>query len=87
MSHQPMDRSRTIVITGGIGFGAVTAILRSENGPWHVVLPVRDAGRGQVAVEKLTAGAAAGNTVGRRVDVPHHRPLAQSGSVDWQGTP
>lgn len=66
MSHLPMDRSRTIVITGGtsgIGFGAVTAILRSENGPWHVVLPVRYAGRGQVAVEKLTAGAAAGNTV------------------------
>lgn len=66
MSHQPMDRSRTIVITGGnsgIGFAAATAILRSENGPWHVVLPVRDTGRGQVAVETLTAGAAAGNTV------------------------
>jgi NAD(P)-dependent dehydrogenase (short-subunit alcohol dehydrogenase family) len=66
MSHQPMDGSRTIVITGatsGIGFAAATAILRSENGPWHIVLPVRDAGRGQVAVETLTAGAAAGNTV------------------------
>ncbi|MDW5329479.1 SDR family NAD(P)-dependent oxidoreductase [Plantactinospora sp. KLBMP9567] len=66
MSHQFMDGSRTTVITGatsGIGVAAATAILRSANGPWHIVLPVRDAGRGQVAVETLTAGAAAGNTV------------------------
>jgi NAD(P)-dependent dehydrogenase (short-subunit alcohol dehydrogenase family) len=55
-----MGRSRTVVITGGnsgIGYAAATAIVRSVNGPWHVVLPVRDAGRGQVAVEALAAGA------------------------------
>lgn len=66
MSHQPRDTSGTIVITGGnsgIGFAAATTILALTDGPWHVVLPVRDKHRGQVAVETLTAGAAAGNTV------------------------
>jgi NAD(P)-dependent dehydrogenase (short-subunit alcohol dehydrogenase family) len=58
--------SQTIVITGGtsgIGYAAAAAILRSPSGPWHVVLPVRDEGRGRKAAETLSAGSGPGNTV------------------------
>lgn len=65
MSLQSAGEARTIVLTGGtsgIGFAAATAILRDEHGPWHLVLPVRDAARGRQTVESLTSAAASGNT-------------------------
>lgn len=66
MPTQPTGQPRTIVITGGtggLGYGCATSILSAPDGPWHVVLPSRDVGRGKDAVGKLAAGAAAGNTV------------------------
>lgn len=66
MARQAAGEARTIILTGGtsgIGRAAATAILRDEHGPWHLVLPVRDAARGQETVESLTSAAASGNTV------------------------
>jgi NAD(P)-dependent dehydrogenase (short-subunit alcohol dehydrogenase family) len=66
MAPQTAGQARTIILTGGtsgIGFAAATAILRDEHGPWHLVLPVRDAARGREAVESLASAAASGNTV------------------------
>ena len=66
MPNQPTGKARTIVITGGtggIGHACAAAILSSHNGPWHVVLPYRDAGRGKAAVDKLAGAAVAANTV------------------------
>ncbi|MGH3393092.1 MAG: SDR family NAD(P)-dependent oxidoreductase [Streptosporangiaceae bacterium] len=60
------NQPRTIVITGGtsgLGYGCAAAILSAPDTPWHVVLPCRDAGRGQAAVGRLAAGAASGHTV------------------------
>jgi NAD(P)-dependent dehydrogenase (short-subunit alcohol dehydrogenase family) len=37
--------------------------LCSLDGPWHVVVASRNAGRAQTALDKLAAGAAAGHTV------------------------
>jgi NAD(P)-dependent dehydrogenase (short-subunit alcohol dehydrogenase family) len=66
MPNQPTGKARTIVITGGtsgIGHACAAAILTSYDGPWHVVLPSRDAGRGKAAVDKLAGAAVAANTV------------------------
>ncbi|MBE1878812.1 SDR family NAD(P)-dependent oxidoreductase [Myceligenerans pegani] len=66
MAPQDAGGTRTIIITGGssgIGLGAATAILEDDRGPWHVVLPVRNAARGQEAVAALAATATNGNTV------------------------
>jgi NAD(P)-dependent dehydrogenase (short-subunit alcohol dehydrogenase family) len=66
MAPQTAGQARTIILTGGtsgIGFAAATAILRDEHGPWHLVLPVRDAARGRETVESLASAAASGNTV------------------------
>jgi NAD(P)-dependent dehydrogenase (short-subunit alcohol dehydrogenase family) len=66
MARQIAGKARTIIITGGnsgIGLEAATALLRDENGPWHVVLPVRNAARGQEAVASLAAAATNGSTV------------------------
>ena len=46
---------RTAIITGassGLGLECARALLRSDPS-WHVVLPVRDAGRGAEAVRQL----------------------------------
>lgn len=66
MASQLPGEARTIVITGGtsgIGLAAAGAVLASRDRPWHVILPVRDAGRGQGVVDTLAAGAAPGSTV------------------------
>jgi NAD(P)-dependent dehydrogenase (short-subunit alcohol dehydrogenase family) len=66
MALQAAGEARTIILTGGtsgIGRAAATAILRDEHGPWHLVLPARDAARGRETVESLAAAAADGNTV------------------------
>jgi NAD(P)-dependent dehydrogenase (short-subunit alcohol dehydrogenase family) len=66
MPDQPAANARTIVITGGtsgIGHACAAAILGSHDGPWHVVLPCRDAGRAKTAVDKLASAATAANTV------------------------
>jgi NAD(P)-dependent dehydrogenase (short-subunit alcohol dehydrogenase family) len=66
MAPRTAGQVRTIILTGGtsgIGFAAATAILRDEYGPWHLVLPVRDAARGRETVESLASAAASGNTV------------------------
>jgi NAD(P)-dependent dehydrogenase (short-subunit alcohol dehydrogenase family) len=66
MAPRTAGQARTIILTGGtsgIGFAAATAILRDEHGPWHLVLPVRDAARGRETVESLASAAASGNTV------------------------
>jgi NAD(P)-dependent dehydrogenase (short-subunit alcohol dehydrogenase family) len=65
MPNQKTSTARTIVITGGtsgIGFACAAAIMGSHDGPWHVVLPCRDAGRGKVAVDKLAGIAGAAGT-------------------------
>jgi NAD(P)-dependent dehydrogenase (short-subunit alcohol dehydrogenase family) len=62
----PPDLARTVVITGGtsgIGSATADAILRSQGGPWHVVVANRDPGRAQAAIAHLAAAAATGNTV------------------------
>ena len=66
MPNKPTGKARTIVITGGtsgIGHACAAAILNSHDGPWHVVLPCRDVGRGKAAVDKLVGAAVAANTV------------------------
>jgi NAD(P)-dependent dehydrogenase (short-subunit alcohol dehydrogenase family) len=66
MEHQAAGDARTIVLTGGtsgIGLAAATAILRNEHGPWHLVVPVRDAARGRETVAALASAASGGNTV------------------------
>ena len=66
MALQGAGEARTIILTGGtsgIGLAAATAILQDEHGPWHLVLPVRDAVSGRETVESLAAAAASGNTV------------------------
>lgn len=66
MSRSLSSDSRTIVLTGGnsgLGYEAAVAILKSQEGPWHLVLPVRDPERGRAAVEALSAVARPGNTV------------------------
>ena len=66
MTREISGEARTIVITGGtsgLGRAAAAALLTSPDGPWHVVLPARDAGRGQDAVDALAADAAPGHTV------------------------
>src|SRR5215469_11747121 len=66
MSNPSTGEARTIVVTGGnsgIGYAAATAILSSHDGPWHVVVASRNAGRTQEAVDRLAAGARAGHTV------------------------
>jgi NAD(P)-dependent dehydrogenase (short-subunit alcohol dehydrogenase family) len=65
MPNQNTSTARTIVITGGtsgIGFACAAAIAGSQDGPWHVVLPCRDAGRGKTAVDKLAGIADAAGT-------------------------
>jgi NAD(P)-dependent dehydrogenase (short-subunit alcohol dehydrogenase family) len=60
------DLARTIVITGGtsgIGFAAAEAVLRSDGGPWHVVVANRDPGRARAAVARLAAAATSRHTV------------------------
>ncbi|MBX7269782.1 SDR family NAD(P)-dependent oxidoreductase [Micromonospora sp. Llam7] len=64
--NESSDQIRTIVITGGtsgIGFAAAEAILRSDGGPWHVVVANRHPGRAQAAVARLAAAAAPGHTI------------------------
>lgn len=66
MALEAAGEARTIILTGGtsgIGLAAATAILSDEHGPWHLVLPVRDAARGRETVESLVSAAAGGNTV------------------------
>ncbi|MBF8187669.1 SDR family NAD(P)-dependent oxidoreductase [Nonomuraea sp. K274] len=66
MSYPPTGKARTIVITGGsngIGHGCAAAILRSLDGPWHVVVTSRDADRAQEAVSRLAGAASAANRV------------------------
>jgi NAD(P)-dependent dehydrogenase (short-subunit alcohol dehydrogenase family) len=66
MSQDTRGNTRTVVITGGnsgLGYGCAQVLLGSNNGPWHVVIASRDAGRAQTAVGALAAGAAAGHTV------------------------
>ena len=59
-------RSRTVLITGGtsgIGFAAAGAVLRSSDGPWHVIVANRDTERARPALDQLTRTAVHGNTV------------------------
>ncbi|WP_100445320.1 SDR family NAD(P)-dependent oxidoreductase [Glycomyces xiaoerkulensis] len=66
MALQAAGEARTIILTGGtsgIELAAATAILGDRHGPWHVVLPVRDAARGSEATASLASTAAGGNTV------------------------
>ncbi|MGU3654180.1 SDR family NAD(P)-dependent oxidoreductase [Mycolicibacterium sp. A43C] len=49
--------TRTVIITGasaGLGLECARAILAADDS-WHIVLAVRDAGRGQAAVADLGA--------------------------------
>jgi NAD(P)-dependent dehydrogenase (short-subunit alcohol dehydrogenase family) len=65
MPNQTTSTARTIVITGGtsgIGFACAAAIVGSHGGPWHVILPCRDPGRGKAAVDKLIGIASAAGT-------------------------
>src|SRR4051794_13682820 len=65
MSSQPAGEARTIVITGGnggLGHGCATALVSSLDGPWHVVVASRNAGRAQEAVDKLASAVRAGHT-------------------------
>lgn len=58
--------TQTVLITGGtsgIGLAAARTVLRSPNGPWHVIVANRDPARARAAVEELTRSAATGNTV------------------------
>jgi NAD(P)-dependent dehydrogenase (short-subunit alcohol dehydrogenase family) len=58
--------ARTVVITGGntgVGYACATALAESPDGPWHLVLACRDAGRAQQAVDKLARQAAPGTQV------------------------
>ncbi|MCO1657040.1 SDR family NAD(P)-dependent oxidoreductase [Pseudonocardia humida] len=66
MSKDTRGNSRTVVITGGnsgLGYGSAQALLGSNEGPWHVVIASRHAGRAQTAVDALAAGAVVGHTV------------------------
>ncbi|MEO3891926.1 SDR family NAD(P)-dependent oxidoreductase [Nonomuraea sp. B5E05] len=66
MAHTFPGDARTIVITGGtsgIGLAAAAAVLASRDRPWHVVLPVRDAARGQGVIDTLAADTAPGSTL------------------------
>ncbi|PSL55946.1 NAD(P)-dependent dehydrogenase (short-subunit alcohol dehydrogenase family) [Saccharothrix carnea] len=56
----------TIVITGGnsgIGYAAASALLRATDGPWHVVVASRDAGRTRAAVDELARVTRTGHAV------------------------
>ncbi|TDD25582.1 SDR family NAD(P)-dependent oxidoreductase [Nonomuraea diastatica] len=62
----PSGKARTIIITGGsagIGYGCAAAILSSRDGPWHVVVASRDAGRAQAAVDRLAGAARTGHRI------------------------
>jgi NAD(P)-dependent dehydrogenase (short-subunit alcohol dehydrogenase family) len=65
MSSQPAGEARTIVITGGnggLGYACAAALVSSLDGPWHVVVASRNAGRAQEAVDKLASAVRAGHT-------------------------
>nr|WP_246401884.1 SDR family NAD(P)-dependent oxidoreductase [Jiangella mangrovi] len=66
MAIRGEDEAGTIILTGGtsgIGLAAATALLRDVQGPWHLVLSVRDAARGREVVESLDGAATNGTTV------------------------
>lgn len=66
MSFPPSAQARTIVVTrgnSGLGYGCAAALVGSLEGPWHVVVAGRNAGRLQVAVDKLAATARKEHTV------------------------
>lgn len=66
MSFPPSAQARTIVVTGGnsgLGYGCAAALAGSLEGPWHVVVAGRNAGRLQVAAGKLAATTRKEHTV------------------------